>query len=429
VIDDRDIKSWMVESETMSELPAVRLPSERQNPGDPRRIGFQADPSERHVDHAAEAMCDLVDRVSMSGPPSAQVLRVCLCLVRLPPRLPFNLFGFNIVGIGADGEFEEDLTSDGEIVYALVVNQPVDLQREIVLTFLNDLVGRQIPLAEIAAGRRSIGDLPEMTAAADASSAEATSDALRFSLRHATEALKTRAAGLDYRLEVRFRRDPLPSREQVVRRAHLLRCLYDTELDIRAAVDSTVAMVGGKPMALRGAPEETRVTIQGKTALLGVRQFFNQALRDADVTGNGFVQFGAGGLEGDLRCLRPEDVVVLTDGALRSAKGEEKLDRVLHLRGLEQFDSPYGISPWEPLLYVLQRRSVLEGATELMKTVIESPGATESDRDRAARSLSAAEAIDADTKSRLDQLLWFPRRRLNEVRKDLYFNGQELFGE
>jgi hypothetical protein len=128
----------------------------------------------------------------MSQPATARPLRVCLCHVRLAPRLPFNLFGFHINGISDDGEFVDDLAEDAEILYALVVNQPVELQREVAVAFLNDLVGRQGPLADIVAERRSLRDLPDMTAAADAASAEASTDTLRFSLAHAIDALKTR---------------------------------------------------------------------------------------------------------------------------------------------------------------------------------------------------------------------------------------------
>ncbi len=64
-----------------------------------------------------------------------------------------------------------------------------------------------------------------------------------------------------------------------------------------------------------------------------------------------------------------------------------------------------------------------------MKRVIADPSVSELQREGAARSLRAAEAVDADTKARFEQLLWFSRKRLGEVREDLYFSGQERFGE
>jgi hypothetical protein len=187
-------------------------------------------------------------------------------------------------------------------------------------------------------------------------------------------------------------------------------------------------MLGGQPMGLRGGPEEIRRWTQSHTALLGTRQFMNQAFRDADVTGNGYLEFGFAGLDPVLRCLRPEDVHISGETTFRLADEERDLGKVIHLRGLEQFDSPYGISPWEPLLYVLQRRRITEGAAEHMREAIRAPNLSERDRERAEQSLRAVAGIEKDTKERLDKLLWFPRRRLREVREDIYFEGQERFG-
>jgi hypothetical protein len=420
------------EKQTTPETPAApasetRLPSDNTRPGDPRQVGFQVDPSEAHVERAALAAREVAELVSMSVPASARPLRVCFCLVLLPPRLPFNLFGFNVVGVEEDGSFRDEREDGGEIVYAAIVNQPVDLQRETMIAFLNDLVGRQEPLADIFAERRSIAELPEMTAAADAASAQASSDALRFSLAHAADALKSRASGLGYRLEVRFRMDPLPERGDVIRRMPLLRELYDRQEDVHAAVDSTIAMLGGQPLALRGGPEAIRQWTQGHAALLGTRQFMNQTLRDADVTGNGYLQSSFSGLDPTMRCLRPEDVEVIGEEEFR-IDGEGLISgSVLHLRGLEQFTSPYGISPWEPLLYVLQRRRIADGAGEQMRAILAAPDASERVRERAQQSLRALAAIEADTEERLEKLLWYPRRSLGSIREDLYFSGQESF--
>jgi hypothetical protein len=412
----------------MNDETARPLPSERLRPGDTRRVGFQLYPGEEHVERSAAALRDLAERVSSATPTSARPLRIRLCLVRLAPGLPFELFGFHISGVSDDGEFRDDLGDDAEVVYAVVVNQPLDLQRETTIGFLNDLVGRQGPLADIVADRRDIGELPELTDAADAASAELAGDTLRFSLTHAVDALKTRAAGLGYRLEVSFAIDPLPAREDLIRRAPLLRRLYDTESDVRAAVDSTVAMLGGQPPALRGGPEQIRAAIQRQTALLGTRQFMNHALRDAEVCGNGFVEFGQSGLDPALRCLRLEDVEQ-TDAGF--AVGGERVsdDRhVLHLRGVEQFESPYGISPWEPLLFALQRRIMIESVIGRVEEMARRPDAPAEFLQHADAVARVKEGLEADTSKRLERLLWFPRLRLREIREDLYFSGSERYG-
>ncbi|HEY2768799.1 MAG TPA: hypothetical protein VGI76_11110 [Solirubrobacteraceae bacterium] len=210
----------------MVDLRELRLPSERQRPGDPRVVGFQPEPSQEHVEQSAAAAIELGNLVTMAQPVSARPLRVRFCHVRLPPRLPFNLYGFNIVNISDNGELIDSLGADEEILYALIVNQPVELQREASIVFLNDLIGRQGPIADVVADRRSLGDLPDLAAAADASSGEISMDTLRFSLEHAADVLKTRAAAAGYRLEIEYRLDPLPRREEVARRVSQLRHLY-----------------------------------------------------------------------------------------------------------------------------------------------------------------------------------------------------------
>jgi hypothetical protein len=409
-------------------VAGVRLPSERERPADPRRVGFQDDPSSEHLEQSQSALRTVGDLVSMSQPASARALRVCFCHVRLPPRLPFNLFGFNILRVTEQGDLAEDPHGDDEILYALIVNQPVELQREVAVAFLNDLVGRQAMLADVMAERRSLGELPDLTVSADAASAEMSSDGLRFSLRHAAEALKTRAAGAGYRLEIRYQMDPLPQRDDVVRRIKLLRELYNVQSDVRQAVDGTVSVIGGRPAMLRGGSEEIRAWVQRHTALLGVRQFTNQATRDSDVSGNGYLDFGFLGLDPTIRCLRPEEVEIAGHERFRlhSDTGSHELGRVAHLRGLEQFGSPYGISPWEPLLYTLQRKTMIDGVAALAQATLSAGQVSEARREEVEALVRVAEAVDRETKQRLDALLWFPRRRLAEVEGDLYFSGQEL---
>jgi hypothetical protein len=408
--------------------PAAVLPSDRPRPGSTQQTGFQAAPSQEHVERSAEAARTLAGLVTAAASPASKPLRVRLCLVRLPQRLPFQLYGFHVLEIDERGEFVDEVEGF-EITYAIVSNQPVELQRETTVAFLNDLVGRQGPLADIVAGRRQFADLPALTAVVDAASAEAASDTLRFSIGHAADALKTRAAGLGYRLEVRFELDPLPLRDQVARRARQLRTLYDTNNDVRAAVDSTVAILGGEPMAIRGRNEEVRAWTQRHTALLGVRQFMNHTIRDAEVTGNGFLEFGFRGLDPTLRCLRPESVNVLGDEhfAVDAMEGPRDTGRVMHLRGVEQFDSKYGISPLEPLLYELRQRQVILSVAEMARVVAASRDASEEVRRRSETTVRVTEALQRETERRMEQLMWFPRRRLRDVREDLYFSGQECF--
>jgi hypothetical protein len=152
----------------------MRSPESRgHSPSTLRRLG-EADLLVRRHDRVCVTH-KISDLVSMSGPQAARVLSVRFCHLRLPPRLPFNLFGFNILAVDADGDLVVDQARDQEILYALIVNQPVELQREVTIAFLNDLVGRQAVVADVAAERRDLADLPDLSASAADASAEMSS--------------------------------------------------------------------------------------------------------------------------------------------------------------------------------------------------------------------------------------------------------------
>lgn len=414
--------------EAAASLTTIRgLPSERARPGDPRQVGFQTEPTAEHVARSSDAIRGIAAQATMAGSSNARPLRVCFCHTRLAPRLPFNLYGFHLVGIDEMGRVRDSLADDYEIRYAIVVNQPVSLQSEVAIRFLFDLVGRQGPIADVAAERRAFSDLPSLVATADAAAAQTAWDSLRFSLTHAVSTLEARARTAGYRLELRYEVDPLPTRAAVAERVPALRRLYNEQTEVRDAVDRTVTALALHRGEIRGGPEAVRALVQQQTALLGVRQFINQAFRDADVCGNGFLEFGFLGLDPRLQCLRPEAVEILgnDDFTIETSSGPVRLsNHVLHLRGLEQIESAYGISPWEPLLYVTQRdeiiRNVRRFASEARRRGL---------RDQQEEALEGLERVvvsfERQVQQSLDTLLWFPRQGLPEPSAALYFSGQE----
>jgi hypothetical protein len=403
------------------------LPSERARPGDPRPVGFQAEPTAEHVARSSAAIQAIAAQATMAAPTDARSLRVCFCHTRLAPRLPFNLYGFHLVGIDDGGNVRDSFADDYEIRYALIVNQPVSLQSEVAIRFLFDLVGRQGPLADVAAGRRTLADLPSLVATADAAAAQTAWDSLRLSLTHAMTTLQARARAAGYRLELRYEPDPLPTRASVAERVPALRMLYNNQADVRDAVDRTVTAVAIQRGEVRGGPEAVRALLQQQTALLGVRQFINQTIRDADVCGNGFLEFGFIGLDPRLRCLRPEDVEVLggDNFNLDTASGPVNLsNHVLHMRGLQQLEAPYGISPWEPLLYVVQRAEISRNVRRFASQA-RRHGVTERQEMELASLERVVAASEQQVQQSLDTLLWYPRQGLPDIAEGLYFSGQE----
>lgn len=403
------------------------LPSERSRQGDPRQVGFQPSPSSEHLERAGEALQNVARLVTSPATSGLQTLQVCFCHVRLAPRLPFNLYGFHVVEVDDSGGVVDSISEDSEIRYAVIVNQPVAVQTDAAVRFLFDLVGRQGPIADVAAGRKGISDLPTLVADADSAAAEVAWDTLRLSVKQAASTLHSRAEAAGYRLVVRYERDPLPTRASVMKRVPALRLLYNDQEQVRDAVDRTVTALATDRAEIHGGPEEIRAMLQRHTSLLGVRQFLNQTVRDADMLGNGFLEFGFIGLDPTLRCLRTEDVEIGERGAFAvvTSQGREDVrNHVMHLRGLEQLESSYGISPWEPLLYLVQRKAHGESIRQFI-AASRAGRVSDTDAERLSELSRVLGVIETQVKKSLDTLLWFPRIGLPPPSSDLYFTGQE----
>jgi hypothetical protein len=408
--------------------PARELPSDRRYPGDTRQVGFSADPDRHRIDGAVGMLTDLARDADEIGAVDGECLRVCLTLVRLPIGLPFELFGFHLASIGSDGVVVDEVSPEHEILYALVVNQPVGLMREVAVRFLLDLVSRQAPIQQVMQDQRSVDELPRLIAATDASNAELGWD-LPPEAAQVLSVVGERAADVKLRLQVRFQLDPFADQHTLAVRVPALRALYNSEQLARDAINRTVSAIGARHASLRGGREDVRGFLRRQTTLQGMRQYMNQTVRDAEVCGNGYLHTEMTGLDAELRCLQPEHVRIGTNGTYRytTDSGTEVLqaERVLHLLGLGQIDSPYGISILEPLLYVLARRKIVSSvraASEQMP-----PGANETVRLQTSQMLSAVAQIDRETDEKIERLLAFFPRGLAAASEDLYFPGQETY--
>lgn len=407
------------------------LPSEREREGDPRPAGFQDTPSAEHVSASTAALKEVASAVTMRGPTDGVVLRVTLCHVRHIIRYPFALYAFAPQTIGEDGRFE-DAVASGRVLYAIVLNLPVSLQRESALAFLYDLVLRQQPIDDVRSGRRLLKDIPKLATSAEATSGEASSDILRFGWQEAARHLQRRAVDAGFRLEVDFRRDPFPERDDIVRRMPALRRLYDTNQTARDFVDRSASAYARTTSFMRGGPEAARQALQQTTELAGLRQFATQALRDADVCGNGYLTIGTFAGHPELRCARPDAVAIGPDGALveHRTNGPVVLPpQTLHHRGLEQLDSPYGVSSLEPLLFALQQADIAAQARGLAEAALAASDVPAAMRERARQMLAVSDALEERMARHVAELTDLAERFLPPVVRTLYLRGQERYGE
>ncbi len=409
--------------------PTMRgLRSDQRYPGDSRQVEFSAEPDRQRIDGAVRMLTDLANAADGIGAADGETLKVCLTLVRLPPGLPFNLFSFHIASVDSTGGVIDEVTSEQEIVYAFVVNQPVALLRESAVRFLLDLVSRQAPIQQVMQNQRPVDQLPRLIAATDATAADLAWD-LPPETAQTLGIVGERAADVNIRLHVRFQVDPFPDPDLLAQRIPALRALYDHEERVRDAIDRTVSVIGGRHPSLRGGREDVRSFLRRQTTLQGLRQYTNQTVRDAEVCGNGYLYTSMVGLDAHLRCLRPEAVRIRPDGSFsnETSVGVETLtDGVLHLRGIEQIESPYGISVLEPLLYVTARRQIIasvRAASQMMPH-----GAPESVQMKTQQILTVISEVERQTNAQIERLLEFFPVGLKEASQDLYFPGQERYG-
>jgi hypothetical protein len=99
---------------------------------------------------------------------------------------------------------------------------------------------------------------------------------------------------------------------------------------------------------------------------------------------------------------------------------------VLHVPGIEQFRSPYGISILEPVMAELRTRKVFEEASAFAERVIEDHGQDSAYAERVRTTIALSQRGIAASDERLGKLLWYPRDWVPNAREGLYFPGQEL---
>jgi hypothetical protein len=315
---------------------------------------------------------------------------------------------------------------DAEICYAVVANHSQDLIRESAVSFLLDLIGRVAPIRDVMAERLRIDELPGRIADADAASGLVAWETLSYDWTRAAEVIRERAASAGYRIEARFDTDPFPTGADVGRRIPALRRLYRDEPRVRWWVDHAVASVTSDEWELRGGSEVARRFAQQQTTTVGVQQYVAQALRDAFVCGNGYLQPGMSGLDMAMRCLRPERVS-LADGAVTEHRDDG--DRVagpetLHLRGVEQIHCPYGFATIEPLLYVAEHRRVALAAKEFASSVSDEDRARH--KDRLDRSIASSDAMLETLEARVTEITGSIEASPRAIPDDLYLPGREL---
>ncbi|MGA9286408.1 MAG: hypothetical protein WBV85_13310 [Solirubrobacteraceae bacterium] len=411
-------------------MPEV-LPSVRFQADDPRPVGFVESADGAHIAAVESALREVAATVEEVTDDTEPQLSVRFASVRYMPTLPFLLYSFHILSIGADGQFEDEIEQGGEISYAIVANHALEVQREAAVLFLYDLVTRQVALRSYGEDDSAdIADIDQVAAVADRKAKQEFRDAIRAGWASATRSIARDALAAGLPLRVRYETDVLPSRNDIVRRIPTLREAYNTIPIAREAVDKTVSLIGGKDprITARGLTQADEAKIQRQVSAMNLRLWISQTTRDAQVCGNGYVVTREHPDPG-LYNLRPEEVEIAgrdTFYLLRNGAREPIEGHVLHIPGIEQFESPYGISILEPVLAELRTRRIFEDATRFAEKVIAEYGADSPHGLRVKHTVPLSERALIASDARLQQLLRYPRDWVKDARDGLYFPGQEL---
>ncbi len=410
-------------------MPEI-LPSVRFQADDPRPVGFVADVTSEHLEAAARALRDVAETISEVSSGHEAVLTIRFSSVRWAPGQPFVLYGFHVTPISESGGFIDAVSSGEEVVYAVVCNHDVEVQRETAVLFLYDILFRQVAIADM---RRPdgppIGEIDSLVAAADAASHQEFADRIRVGWQHATRAVAQRAIAAGLTLAVRYQVDVLPTRAEVVRRIPVLRRVYNEIASAREAVDNMVAMVGGRDPRITtvGVPVAIEDKLQRHLSSLSIRQWITQTTRDAQVCGNGFLVISESP-EPTLYNLKPEDVEIAENEefrVIRNGVSQPVEGRVAHIKGIEQFESPYGMSILEPVLNHFQSVLVMADAVRTAEQFGTARDVPQYAHHWAEQTRELAARMDAARSEFLSALLQYPRDQLPKAREGLYFPGQE----
>jgi hypothetical protein len=169
-------------------------------------------------------------------------------------------------------------------------------------------------------------------------------------------------------------------------------------------------------------PETIRAFAQQHMSLGSLRYYLAQAVRDAFVTGNGYLLFNT---DEPISAYNghPERAVDLGNGMILATPGEAPRPG-LHLRGLEQRGNAYGLGMMEVILPSMMQAQVVGEAAEFARTVLSDERARHY-HSWAESTISMAErsAVDIDEAARsvFTPILDF----LREPAGDLYFPGRE----
>ena len=395
-------------------------------------------PSEEHGRLSGSRLVDLCEDLTASTKsggddgvttPARVTLRIRLCHFKQNHWLTHRLNCFNLAAFDDSGAMVDQVTSGGEITFAIVLNHPVETQLRSAVSTIASLVTRQAHIALVGVGDAPIDTIDQDVLALDRRADEEIRDRLRFGFRSAVEALGRSARERGFQLKCRYEPDLLPSGELVASRIPILRSLYNTDPAVRDAIDRTVSLVGSSRIASGGGSEAVRDALQQSMSLWNYHKYIHHTFRDALVCGNGYMTLSVAETS-PIRNLDPLRTRIISEDRFETTGIDgsmEPIDApVVHLKGVDQLVSLYGVSPLEAVLpLVMIRRThedVASAAEQLLTRAEPVPGSV---RKWAEMRIEQKQRVERDVTSSIQELFAGFVPDLPASPADLYFHGFE----
>lgn len=382
-----------------------------------------AHPSDARVAQSREALKGVASAMHAAAPREKTLRDLAVVLSHADHQgfLNSQLHNFNLYPV-AESEVGDPFEAGLPVRFVVVVNQPVAVQIESVITALSMLVARQAKMASVQSGE--VPDIDRIAAETDEVAHNQVVDVLRHGWRAAAETVARQAVASGFALRVSYEQAAVAAREDVARRMQVLRRAYNELPIARDAVDRFVSAIAPRGQIVAGpeVPEAVRAFAQQELALGSIRQYLAEVLRDALVTGNGYLAFGRTAPV-VAYALRPDTAVDLGDDMAAPGANSSPV-RALHLRGLEQPGSRYGLGVLELALSRLQQSDVFSASASFARQVLATPSRAEN-HGWATRTLALCQRVNADGDRGLRQVLAPILTLLPEPVPDLYFEGRE----
>ena len=357
-----------------------------------------------------------------------RVVRVEVTHFRQNDLLTQQLQAFPLIDVDSAGELIPPVLGEQARI-AVVVNNAVETQIKAVISVIAGFVFRLDAIAQARSGQVPITQIDMATAAADTEAASLIEDRLRYGWRAAVEALLQSAEARHLRLDCRYTPDPFPIPTDITSRMRACRRIYNNDPGIRAMIDKAVTMAQSVSyrIAGEGTPESLRELVQADTTIMHLRKRLNHLFRDALILGNGYMAISASDGPPILN-LDPSQVRILGSGQLsieRDGAWHALPSSTVHIRGVDQQRSPYGISVLEPFLSHVMRRDTLAEVASLARSIIDTTAAPPGFRDWSAGVIAQHERVERQVTAQVATLIPDFVTDLPDASPDLYFDGQE----